>query len=86
MQWGALTEEKQKNQLAHKELRFIITITITRKGITITITRKGNHSSSVASNSALHCSRRWVTSRWPLKTDQCSGEVCLKGKNQLERK
>ncbi len=26
MQWGALTEEKQKNQLSQKEFRFIKTI------------------------------------------------------------
>jgi hypothetical protein len=32
MQWSVLTEEKQKNELAQKEFRFIKTITIIRGG------------------------------------------------------
>jgi hypothetical protein len=34
MQWSALTEEKQKNQLSKKEFRFIKTITRIRGVIT----------------------------------------------------
>ena len=64
MQWSALTEGKQKNELAQKEFRFIKTIIIIRGG---------NYVQSFASISALHCSKRRVTSRWPLKADQCSG-------------
>ena len=55
MQWSVLTEEKQKNELAQKEFRFIKTI--------IVIIRGGNYTSSFASISALHCSKRRVTSR-----------------------
>jgi hypothetical protein len=62
MQWGHLTEEKQKSQLSQPEFRFIKTIII----------RGGNYLLSFASISALHCSKRRVTSRWPLKTDRCS--------------
>ena len=64
MQWSALTEEKQKNQLAQTEFRFIKTI--------IKI-RGGNYKMFFASISALHCSKRRQTSRWPLLADQCSG-------------
>jgi hypothetical protein len=54
MQWGALTEEKQKNQLAQKGFRFIKTMIIIRAG---------NYPMSFASISALHCSKRRVISR-----------------------
>jgi hypothetical protein len=64
MQWSALREEKQKNELAQKEFRFIKTITIIRGG---------NYPMSFASISALHCSKRRVTSRWPPIADKCSG-------------
>ncbi len=69
MQWSALTEEKQKNELAQKEFRFIKTI------IMIIIIRGGNYRKSFASTSALHCSKRRATSRWPLPADRCNG-VC----------
>ena len=59
MQWGELTEGKQKNELAQKEFRFINTIII------IIIIRGGNYFQSFASVSALHCSKRRQTSRWP---------------------
>ncbi len=52
-QWSALTEEKKKNQLAQTEFRFI-----KKKG-------GGNYVLSFASISALHCSKRRATSRWP---------------------
>ena len=64
MQWSALTEEKQKNQLAQTELHFTNTIIIIRGG---------NYSVFFASTSALHCSKRRQTSRWPLEADKCSG-------------
>ena len=64
MQWGLLTEGKQTNELAQKELRFIKTITIIRGG---------NYPIFFASISALHCSKRRVTSRWPLAADKISG-------------
>jgi hypothetical protein len=57
MQWSVLTEGKQKNELAQKEFRFIKT--------TITIIRGGNYPVVFASISALHCSKRRQTSRWP---------------------
>ena len=69
IQWSVLTEEKQTNQLAQKEFRFIKTI----KTIIIIIIRGGNYLLLFASISALHCSKRRVTSRWPSKADQCSG-------------
>ena len=65
MQWSHLTEEKQKNELAQTEFRFIKTI--------IVIIRGGNYSSSFASISALHCSKRRQTSRWPSRAERCSG-------------
>jgi hypothetical protein len=78
MQCSPLTEEKQKNELAQKEFRFIktiiiiiiITIIIIIKTtiiitIIIIITRGGNYSLFFASISALHCSKRRQTSRWP---------------------
>jgi hypothetical protein len=64
MQWSPSTEEKQKNEIAQKEFRFIKT--------TITI-RGGNYLLSFASISALHCSKRRVISRWPFQADRCSG-------------
>jgi hypothetical protein len=60
MQWGVLTEGKQKNELAQKEFRFIKTI--------IKI-RGGNYPLSFASISALHCSKRRQTSRWPSRAE-----------------
>ncbi len=54
MQWGPLTGGKQKNELAQKEFRFIKTIIIIKGG---------NYYWSFASISALHCSKRRVTSR-----------------------
>jgi hypothetical protein len=48
MQWSVLTEEKQKNELAQKEFRFIKTIIITRGG--------NYPQQSFASISALQCS------------------------------
>ena len=65
MQWSVLTEGKQKNELAQKEFRFIKTMII--------IIRGGNYVLFFASISALHCSKRRQTSRWPLRADQCSG-------------
>ena len=64
MQWSVLTEEKQKNELAQSEFRFIKTI--------IVIIRGGNYLSFFASISALHCSKRRQISRWPFIVDQCS--------------
>ena len=64
MQWGPLTEGNQKNELAQTEFRFIKTITIIKGG---------NYSSSFASVSALHCSKRRITSRWPFSAERCSG-------------
>ncbi len=74
MQWSALTEGKQKNELAQKEFRFINTITIIRGG---------NHLQSFASISALHCSKRRVTSRWPFSAEICSGVHSLKKKKRI---
>ena len=63
-QWGALTEGKRKNELANKtEVRFKKT----------TIIRGGNYLRSFASISALHCSKRRQTSRWPCIADKISG-------------
>ena len=64
MQWSVLTEGKQKNELAQKEFRFIKTIIIIRGG---------NYPSFFASISALHCSKRRATSRWPFSAERCSG-------------
>ena len=64
MQWSLLTEEKKKNQLAQTEFRFIKTIIIIRGG---------NYLQSFASISALHCSKRRQSSRWPYSADRCSG-------------
>ena len=57
MQWSEMTEEKQKNQLAQTEFRFIKIIIIIRGG---------NYLLAFASISALHCSKRRATSRLPL--------------------
>ena len=67
MQWSPLTEEKQKNQLAQTEFRFIKTT------IVIIIRGGGNYSQSFAFTSALHCSKRRQTSRQSYSTEQCSG-------------
>jgi hypothetical protein len=69
MQWSALTEGQQKNELAQKEFRFIKTIII----IIIIIIKGGNYLPCFASTSALHCSKRRQTSRWPLQTERCNG-------------
>ena len=61
MQWSALTEGKQKNELAQKEFRFIKTMII--------IIRGGNYLVSFASISALHCSKRRQTSRLPSRAE-----------------
>ncbi len=58
MQWSALTEEKQNNQLAQIEFRFI-------KTIIKMIVRRGNYHLHFASTSALHWSKRRKTSRSP---------------------
>jgi hypothetical protein len=58
MQWIPLTEEKQKNELARTEFRFVKTIIII-----MIIIRGGNYPTSFASISALQCSKRRVTSR-----------------------
>ncbi len=74
-QWGVSPEGKQKNELANKtEVRF-------KK--TITIIRGGNYSSSFAFVSALHCSKRRVTSRWPLRAEQISGVFRLKESKRM---
>ena len=65
MQWGPLPEGKKKNELAQTEFRFIKTI--------IVIIRGGNYVLVFAPISALHCSKRRQTSRWPLRADQSSG-------------
>ena len=65
IQWSDLTEGKKRNQLAQTEFRFIKTI--------IVIIRGGNYLLLFASISALHCSKRRVTSRLPLAAEQCSG-------------
>jgi hypothetical protein len=64
MQWSALTEENQKNELAQKEFRVIKRIIIIRGG---------NYLQFFASISALHCSKRRQTSRWPSEAEICSG-------------
>ena len=64
MQWSFSTEEKQKNELAQTEFRFIKTITIIKGG---------NYSLSFASVSALHCSKRRQISRRPSIAEQCNG-------------
>ena len=64
MQWSLLPEEKQKNELAQKEFRFIKTIIIIRAG---------NYLSSFASISAFDSTKRRVTSRQALAAEKCSG-------------
>jgi hypothetical protein len=56
MQWSALTEGKQKNELAQTKFCFIKTITIIRGG---------NYPLLFASISGLHCNKRRVISKWP---------------------
>ena len=68
MQWSGLTEGKQKNELAQTEFCFIKTI--------IVVIRGGNYMLSFAFTSALHCSKRRVTSRWPHRADSCSAVLC----------
>jgi hypothetical protein len=63
MQRSGFTEEKQKNQLAQTEFRFLKTTIIKRKG---------NYTLFFASISALHCSKRRQTSSWPLVAALCS--------------
>ncbi len=75
MQWSALTEGKQKNELAQKEFRFIKTIII--------IIRGGNYMLSFACISALHCSKRRQTARWPRAADKCSGVLRLKESKRM---
>jgi hypothetical protein len=72
MQWSVLTEEKKKNQLAQTEFRFV------KNQI-----RGGNYPQSFASISALHCSKRRATSRWPFQADQCSGVRRLKKSKRI---
>jgi hypothetical protein len=72
MQRSPLTEEKQKNQLAQTEFRFI------KNQI-----RGGNYPQSIASISALHCSKRRATSRWPFSADSCSGVRFLKKSKRI---
>jgi hypothetical protein len=74
MQWGLLTEGNQKNELAQKEFRFIKTITIIRGS---------NYPPSFASISALHCSKRRQTSRWPCIAEKCSGVHSLKESKRI---
>ena len=76
MQWSALTEEKEKNELAQKEFCFI-------KTIIIIIIRGGNYPMSFASISALHCSKRRQTSRWPSRAQRCSGAYRLKKSKRI---
>jgi hypothetical protein len=65
MQWSALTEEKQNNELAKTEFRF-------KKPIIII--RGGNYWPFFAFTSALHCSNRRQTSRLPYHiAAACSG-------------
>jgi hypothetical protein len=68
MQWSLLTEEKQKNQLAQTEFRFIKNNNNKKGGRVV-----GNYLQSFASTLALHCSKRRQTARWPLTIDRCSG-------------
>ncbi len=74
-QWKALTDGKQKNELAQKEFRFIKTIIIKIRG--------GNYWKHFAFTSALHCSKRRQTSRWPLKADLSSGVHPLKESKRM---
>jgi hypothetical protein len=69
----AFTEEKQKNERAQTEFRFINTITIIRGG---------NYPSATASVSALHCSKRRQTSRWPSPAAITSAVPNLKQKTE----
>jgi hypothetical protein len=62
MQWGALTEEKQKNELAQSEFSL-------HKNNDNNIIRGGNYPLAFASISALHCSKRRETSRWRMRAE-----------------
>jgi hypothetical protein len=75
MQWSASTEGKQKNQLVQAEFRFIKTIIIIQRG--------GNYLTFFACTSALHCSKRRQTSRWPSPADKCSGVDPLKESKRI---
>ena len=75
MQWSELTEGKQKNELAQKEFRFIKTIKI--------IIRSGNYLLLFASISALHCSKRRQTSRWPFSAERLSAVHPLKKSKRM---
>jgi hypothetical protein len=74
MQWSFFTEEKGKNQLAQTEFRFIKTTIIIRGG---------NYNLSFAFTSALHCSKRRETSRWPCSAEECSGVSSLKKRERI---
>jgi hypothetical protein len=69
----AYTEEKQKNQLAQTEFRFIKTMTIIG----------GCNYPSFAFTSALHCSKRRQISTWPSPTEECSGVSRLKKNKRM---
>jgi hypothetical protein len=43
----------------------------------------GNYLLSFAFTSALHCSKRRQTSRWPLKEDLCRGVNCLRKEKRI---
>ncbi len=64
VQWSALTEEKQKNQLAQTEFRFIKTIIIIKGG---------NYLMVLAATSAFDSTKRREISRWPSIAEMCSG-------------
>jgi hypothetical protein len=74
MQWSLLPEGKQKIELARTQFRFIKTIIIIRGG---------NYQMSFASISALHCSKRRQSSRWPSEADQYSGVPRLKKSKRI---
>ena len=50
---------------------------------TIIIIRGGNYLMSFASISALHCSKRRQTSRWPSKAEICSAVYRLKKNHRM---
>ena len=66
VQWGALTEKKQKNQ--HAQAEFLLHQQ--KKEV------RSRHLLSFAPTSALyhgHCRRRWQMSRLPKEAEICSG-------------
>jgi hypothetical protein len=136
VQWSSLTEEKQMNQLAQKDLRIIKTIIIIKAGAITScfsppnqrwtevkdgklqggvleqtnavefldwrkakesacasrisdhknnnnVKGGGNYRTVIASTSALHCSKRRQTSRWPVRADQCSGVHLLRKSKRI---